>query len=152
MPQLLPLTHCECVWKELPSLIMTSSTHSVHSFIMDLLMFIVYGKVSECEERCRLPQIHLVADNILPLLTFLLQLYHMSQGLASVAIPGGVINMIVRTARFAVGRSVGLPASVSKWLPTAAGLGSIPMIITPIDNLVDYALDNTTRNLLREEI
>lgn len=93
-----------------------------------------------------------MADNILPLLIFLLQLHHMSQGLASVAIPGGVINMIVRTARFAVGRSVGLPASVSTWLPTAVGLASIPMIITPIDNLVDYALDNTTRNLSREEI
>ncbi|KAL3790307.1 hypothetical protein HJC23_002933 [Cyclotella cryptica] len=74
------------------------------------------------------------------------------QSLASVAIPGGVINMIVRTARFAVARSIGLPALVSKWLPTAAGLGSIPIIITPIDNLVDYALDSTTRKLLREDI
>lgn len=67
------------------------------------------------------------------------------------AIPGGVINMIVRSSRFAVARSVGLPAVVSKWLPTAVGLGSIPIIITPIDNLVDYTLDNTTRKLLNEE-
>ena len=59
--------------------------------------------------------------------------------------------MIVRSARFAVARSVGLPAVVSKWLPTAAGLGSIPFIISPIDNLVDYALDNTTRRLSMEE-
>jgi hypothetical protein len=44
-----------------------------------------------------------------------------------------------------------LPAVVSKWLPTAVGLGSIPIIITPIDNLVDYTLDNTTRKLLNEE-
>lgn len=58
--------------------------------------------------------------------------------------------MIVRTARFAVGRSIGMPAVVSKWLPTAAGLGCIPIIITPIDNVVDYALDSTTRKLLRE--
>jgi hypothetical protein len=74
------------------------------------------------------------------------------KGLASVAIPGGVINMIVRSARFAVARSVGLPAVVSKWLPTATGLGSIPVIITPIDNLVDFALDNTTRKLMNEKI
>lgn len=60
--------------------------------------------------------------------------------------------MIVRSARFAVARSVGLPAVVSKWLPTATGLGSIPVIITPIDNLVDFALDNTTRKLMNEKI
>ncbi|KAL7538246.1 hypothetical protein ACHAXR_008417 [Thalassiosira sp. AJA248-18] len=70
------------------------------------------------------------------------------QGLASVAIPGGVINLIVRSSRFAVARTVGLPILVSKWLPTAAGLGSIPFIITPIDNCVDYALDNSTRKML----
>ena len=67
------------------------------------------------------------------------------------AIPGGVINVIVRSARFTMARSVGLPAMVSKWAPTACGLGSIPFIIHPIDNLVDFALDNTTRKLLMEE-
>lgn len=67
------------------------------------------------------------------------------------AIPGGVINTIVRSARFVVARSVGLPAAVSQWLPTAAGLGSIPIIIHPIDNAVDYALDNTTRSYFAEQ-
>lgn len=67
------------------------------------------------------------------------------------AIPGGVINAIVRSARFVVARSVGLPAAVSQWLPTAAGLGSIPIIIHPIDNAVDYALDNTTRSYFAEQ-
>ena len=66
------------------------------------------------------------------------------------AIPGGVINMIVRGSRYAVARSVGLPALVSKWFPTAAGLGSIPFIITPIDNCVDFALDNTTRKIFSQ--
>lgn len=70
------------------------------------------------------------------------------QGLASVAIPGGVINLIVRSSRIAVARTVGLPILVSKWLPTAAGLGSVPFIITPIDNFVDFALDNSTRKML----
>ncbi len=67
------------------------------------------------------------------------------------AIPGGVINLIVRSSRFAVARSVGLPVMVSKWLPTAAGLGSIPFIITPIDNCVDFTLDNSTRKLLQQK-
>lgn len=70
------------------------------------------------------------------------------QGLASVAIPGGIINMIVRSSRFAIGRTVGLPILISKWLPTAMGLGSIPIIISPIDNFVDYALDNSIRKML----
>ncbi|EJK74014.1 hypothetical protein THAOC_04336 [Thalassiosira oceanica] len=67
------------------------------------------------------------------------------QSLASVAIPGFTINMIVRASKFAVGRTAGLPILISKWLPTTAGLGSIPFIVKPIDSLVDFALDNTTR-------
>lgn len=70
------------------------------------------------------------------------------QSLASVAIPGGVINTIVRATRFTVARSVGLPLIVTKWAPTAMGLGSVPLIITPIDNCVDFALDNSTRKFL----
>ncbi|KAL9185390.1 hypothetical protein ACHAXT_003167 [Thalassiosira profunda] len=70
------------------------------------------------------------------------------QGLASVAIPGGVINLIVRASRFAVARTVGLPVFAAKWLPTAAGICSIPLIIHPIDDAVDYMLDNTTRKAL----
>ena len=70
------------------------------------------------------------------------------QSLASVAIPGGVINSIVRATRFAVARSVGLPLVVTTWSPTVAGLGSIPFIIHPIDDCVDFALDNTTRKYL----
>lgn len=70
------------------------------------------------------------------------------QSLASVAIPGGVINTIVRATRFTVARAVGLPLIVTKWAPTFVGLGSIPLIITPIDNCVDFALDNSTRKFL----
>ncbi|KAL3775614.1 hypothetical protein ACHAW5_007554 [Stephanodiscus triporus] len=107
------------------------------------------------------------------------------QGLASVVIPGGVINckhcdvieynchqifrhhnffiatlfldyvvyvhhaVIVYSSRIAVARTIGLPVYVSKWLPTAVGLFSIPIIIHPIDNAVDFLLDNTTRYLLK---
>lgn len=42
-------------------------------------------------------------------------------------------------------RKVALSAPLNKWFPTIMGLGSIPMIIHPIDNFVDFALDNTTR-------
>lgn len=70
------------------------------------------------------------------------------QSLASVAIPGGVINTIVRATRFTVARAVGLPLVVTKWAPTVMGLGSIPFIVTPIDHCVDFALDNSTRKYL----
>lgn len=62
-----------------------------------------------------------------------------------------VINLIVRASRFAVARSVGLPTLVSKWLPTAAGLGSVPFIIKPIDDFVDFSLDNSTRKFLEQK-
>jgi fission process protein 1 len=70
------------------------------------------------------------------------------QGLASVAIPGGVINLIVRSSRMALTRTVGLPAFAIKWFPTALGLCSIPVIIHPIDDAVDFLLDNSTRKWL----
>lgn len=72
------------------------------------------------------------------------------QGLASVAIPGGVINFIVSSSRMAL-RTVGLPAYLIKWFPTALGLCSIPVIIQPIDHAVDFILDNTTRKMLNDD-
>ena len=61
------------------------------------------------------------------------------QGLASVAIPGFVINRIV----WAVGRVS--PASIVKWSPTAAGLCCIPFIIKPIDHGVDLLMESVFR-------
>jgi len=66
------------------------------------------------------------------------------QTLASVMIPGFTINAIVRVSRFAVLKTAA-NQSLKTWLPTGFGLGSIPFIIHPIDNSVDYLLDNTTR-------
>lgn len=60
-------------------------------------------------------------------------------------IPGGTINIIVRASRFAMARSTVFSAPVKNWLPTFAGIGSIPFIVHPIDSFVDYALDNTIR-------
>ena len=74
------------------------------------------------------------------------------QSLASVFIPGATINLIVKASRFAVARSpVVLGAVVKEWLPTATGLGSIPLIIHPIDDAVHALLDNTTRKWFAEE-
>jgi fission process protein 1 len=68
------------------------------------------------------------------------------QSLASVTIPGATINMIVKASRFAVAKSpMVLPALVSTWLPTGIGLGSVPLIIHPIDNAVDWFMDSTLR-------
>lgn len=71
------------------------------------------------------------------------------QSLASVLIPGFTINTVVRFTRYVIPKSpVQLPTLVVKWLPTTIGLLSIPIIIHPIDNAVDYFLDNTTRPYL----
>lgn len=66
------------------------------------------------------------------------------QSLASVAIPGMTINLLVKASRSAVKRAP-LPLMVTEWLPTAVGLGSIPWIIHPIDHSVDWAMDRTVR-------
>lgn len=70
------------------------------------------------------------------------------QSLASVMIPGATINMVVKASGFAVLRSpFALPAAVAKWTPTAAGLGSIPLIISPIDHVAHFLLDSTLRKI-----
>ena len=70
------------------------------------------------------------------------------QSLASVAVPGATINGIVKASRFAVQKSpLVLPALLSTWIPTAVGLGSIPLIIHPIDQAVDYVMDSTFRTI-----
>mmetsp|Transcript_152030 Transcript_152030/g.264971 ORF Transcript_152030/g.264971 Transcript_152030/m.264971 type:complete len:149 (+) Transcript_152030:13-459(+) len=67
------------------------------------------------------------------------------QGLASVAVPGFVINRIV----WGVGRAVATTSSVplKTWLPTVCGLSSIPFIVHPIDTGVHKAMDLTVRRL-----
>jgi mitochondrial fission process protein 1 len=75
------------------------------------------------------------------------------QSLASVAIPGACINILVKAARFSVQKSpIGLPFMLATWLPTATGLGSIPFIIHPIDRFVDYLLDNTVRPMWNDAL
>mmetsp|Transcript_30142 Transcript_30142/g.93231 ORF Transcript_30142/g.93231 Transcript_30142/m.93231 type:complete len:107 (-) Transcript_30142:35-355(-) len=58
------------------------------------------------------------------------------QALASVIVPGFVVNRVVAAARLATK----LPMTA-----TVAGLASIPIIIKPIDHAVDLGLDATLR-------
>jgi fission process protein 1 len=46
---------------------------------------------------------------------------------------------------FAVQRAVKNSPVVRRWAPTAIGLGVIPLIIHPIDSVVDAAMDSTVR-------
>ena len=71
------------------------------------------------------------------------------QTLASVLIPGKVINLVTAGA-LKVFQSENitiksLPKSVRTWSPTMIGLATIPFIIHPIDDAVDLLFDNTLR-------
>ncbi|ALC48699.1 CG7772 [Drosophila busckii] len=68
------------------------------------------------------------------------------QMLASVIIPGAVINRITAASRALLQKS---PPSVLKTLPTLIGLASIPLIVHPIDTLVDRLMDVSFRKLVR---
>ena len=71
------------------------------------------------------------------------------QCLASVMIPGATINALVKASRIAIQKSpVVVPIVAAKWIPTTLGLGSIPIIIHPIDHGVDYLMDNTLRKVI----
>uniref|UniRef100_K3W7W3 Mitochondrial fission process protein 1 n=1 Tax=Globisporangium ultimum (strain ATCC 200006 / CBS 805.95 / DAOM BR144) TaxID=431595 RepID=K3W7W3_GLOUD len=67
------------------------------------------------------------------------------QTMASVAIPGFTINRVVALSSAATERTVKNLPLVRRWAPTAIGLGVIPLIIHPIDHLVDQIMDSTTR-------
>lgn len=44
-----------------------------------------------------------------------------------------------------------MPVVAKKWFPTMSGLGSIPMIVHPIDSFVDLAMNHTTRKWITTE-
>lgn len=69
------------------------------------------------------------------------------QTLASVIIPGKLINVVANGINGTTGTAETLPASVRKWGATVCGLLTIPFIVHPIDHLVDVLLDNTLRTL-----
>ncbi|XP_016990612.1 mitochondrial fission process protein 1 [Drosophila rhopaloa] len=68
------------------------------------------------------------------------------QMLASVAIPGLVINRITWATKRLLSRA---PVPILKTVPTLVGLASIPLIIHPIDSMVDRLMDATYRKMVR---
>mmetsp|Transcript_9370 Transcript_9370/g.13302 ORF Transcript_9370/g.13302 Transcript_9370/m.13302 type:complete len:182 (-) Transcript_9370:155-700(-) len=70
------------------------------------------------------------------------------QSFASVLIPGATINLVVKASRYTVNRTTFLPHMMIKWMPTVAGLASIPFIVNPIDTFVDLSMDNSVRKWL----
>lgn len=73
------------------------------------------------------------------------------QALASVMIPGATINAMVKATRYVLRQAPpSVPATVTTWLPTAIGLGSIPLIVHPIDQGVDYFMEHTFRKFMTQ--
>jgi len=70
------------------------------------------------------------------------------QSFASVIVPGFVINRTCFVSLYLLSKVKGMPKPLRRWTTTAIGLASIPFIIKPIDNLVDYTMDNTIRKYL----
>jgi Mitochondrial 18 KDa protein (MTP18). len=73
---------------------------------------------------------------------------------ASVLIPGGTINLVVRTAKFAMSMRTfqAMPIALKSWFPTITGLGSIPLIVHPIDSFVDAVMNHTIRKWITAEV
>ena len=73
------------------------------------------------------------------------------QTLASVLIPGKVINMVTNYAHKTLnpesGKPINIPPVFRKWGPTAIGLLTIPLIIEPIDYMVEELMEHTFRKL-----
>lgn len=67
------------------------------------------------------------------------------QTLASVVIPGFVINRVCALSLYVLRRTTKLPVTVNKWATAIVGLSCIPFIIKPIDRSVDVIMDVTLR-------
>lgn len=68
------------------------------------------------------------------------------QALASVIIPGFTINRICAGSLYTMAKTIPQVAEgTRKWMTTGIGLGVIPLIVHPIDSLVHYGMDKTTR-------
>lgn len=67
------------------------------------------------------------------------------QLLASVLIPGFTINRICRLSQLMLRRYTSMHSTRRNWATTAAGLSSIPVIVHPIDQMVDWLMDSTCR-------
>lgn len=73
------------------------------------------------------------------------------QTLASVAIPGYLINRTVFAATWALNRAMPQQVKIGpvpvKFIPVAVGLSTIPFIVEPIDHSTTFMMDKTLRKL-----
>eukprot|EP01038_Epipyxis_sp_PR26KG_P008031 gene8031-10882_t len=72
------------------------------------------------------------------------------QTFASVLLPGAVVRIITSNGKIICDEwkiMSRVPPRVRFWIPTYLGLCMIPQIIHPIDNSVDYVMNNTLRRL-----
>lgn len=69
------------------------------------------------------------------------------QLLASVLIPGFTINRICFASNILLRRYTTMHCTRRNIVTTAAGLSSIPLIVRPIDHLVDWFMDSTCRKI-----
>jgi len=71
------------------------------------------------------------------------------QALASVIVPGFTINRICAYSLAGMARAIPHVAETSrKWATTGIGLGTIPFIVHPIDSLIHFVMDNSTRKYI----
>jgi mitochondrial fission process protein 1 len=69
--------------------------------------------------------------------------------IASVCAPAITIHTVVKYAKKGISavKVFKKVAIISAYGPTVVGLGSIPLIIHPIDHLADFVLDNSFRKI-----
>lgn len=70
------------------------------------------------------------------------------QSFASVIIPGYTINRVCAAVQFIQKKSNNTHLK-NRWIPTLIGLATIPIIIHPIDNLVEEIMNITYRKWIR---
>ncbi|XP_075983522.1 mitochondrial fission process protein 1 [Anticarsia gemmatalis] len=71
------------------------------------------------------------------------------QTLASVAIPGFVINRICALSHYSLARYTRVTRGARNWITVGIGLISIPFIVHPIDDGTTMIMDNTYRKWLQ---
>mmetsp|Transcript_4760 Transcript_4760/g.8311 ORF Transcript_4760/g.8311 Transcript_4760/m.8311 type:complete len:269 (-) Transcript_4760:407-1213(-) len=68
------------------------------------------------------------------------------QSFASVICPGFIINRIVSGSNYALSHvDVSLNNTAEHWIPTVIGLAAMPLIVRPIDELVDHGMNSFIR-------
>lgn len=72
------------------------------------------------------------------------------QTLASVVVPGYVINRICNLTGFLLSKTEKVPINARKWLVPTAGLVAIPFIVEPIDHLCHRIMDETFRKATKD--